>query len=380
MADTKKLDSVIQIDGEQYEIIAKTAEKVAVPLTIKVVNGTTENYTYDGSNDPAIEIKAVDHSESASKVDNALTIKESSESAITFDGSTPQTIDLTPYALKIVKITAGDGLTGGGDLTSNRTLTVGAGNGITVTADAVAAKAGNGITVDASGIHHTVPTNVAASVKANENERKYITGVTLDTYGHVTGLTTGTETVIDTNTTYDLAASTSSTDGNVKLNLTAGGSGTGTDSVTIKGSGATTVTTDANGNIIVSSPSSATASIAGLVKVSSVNTSTVNVNTESTTVGRYYPVELNNDGKAIVNVPWETYTSLKNPNALTVKGNGTDLFGYDGSAAKSLNITGSGGTSVTANTNGNITISSKNITVSEAEPSGGNAGDIWFKY
>ena len=50
--------------------------------------------------------------------------------------------------------------------------------------------------------------------------------------------------------------------------------------------------------------SNATDSTAGLVKVSSVNSSAVTVNSESTTSGRYYPVELNSDGKAIVNVPW----------------------------------------------------------------------------
>ena len=49
---------------------------------------------------------------------------------------------------------------------------------------------------------------------------------------------------------------------------------------------------------------SATASAYGVVKVSSVNSSAVTVNAESTTAGRYYPVELNSDGKAIVNVPW----------------------------------------------------------------------------
>ena len=76
----------------------------------------------------------------------------------------------------------------------------------------------------------------------------------------------------DTNTTYDLAASTSSTNGNVKLNLTAGGSGSGTDSVSIKGSGATTVTTDASGVITISSTDNnttygvATSSTLGLVK------------------------------------------------------------------------------------------------------------------
>ena len=52
----------------------------------------------------------------------------------------------------------------------------------------------------------------------------------------------------------------------------------------------------------------ATGSAYGVVKVSSVNSSAVTVNSESTTAGRYYPVELNSDGKAIVNVPWTEHT------------------------------------------------------------------------
>ena len=49
-------------------------------------------------------------------------------------------------------------------------------------------------------------------------------------------------------------------------------------------------------------------------------------------------------------------TSLKNPNALTVKGNTTTAFTYDGSAAKTLTIKPGTGISVTADTSGNITI------------------------
>lgn len=154
------------------------------------------------------------------------------------------------YALKANTVTAGKGLTDGGQIGNNPTLNVGQGNGITVTANAVAAKAGNGITVDSTGINHA-DTSSQASVTASG--RKYITGVTLDTYGHVTGLTTGTETVTDTNTTYDLTAPASKTNGNVTIDLTAGGSGSGTDSVKIKGSGTTAVTTDANGVITITS-------------------------------------------------------------------------------------------------------------------------------
>lgn len=52
------------------------------------------------------------------------------------------------------------------------------------------------------------------------------------------------------NTTYDLSATKSSTNGNVAIKL-AGSDGI-TDSVTVKGSGSATVTTDSNGNITVS--------------------------------------------------------------------------------------------------------------------------------
>lgn len=149
-------------------------------------------------------------------------------------------------------ITAGNGLTNGGQIGDNPTLHVGAGNGITVSANAVAAKAGNGITVDANGINHA---DTSSQTSVTANGRKYITGVTLDDYGHVTGLTTGTETVTDTNTTYDLSAPASKTNGKVTIDLKASGSGSGgTDSVTITGTGSTTVTTDANGTITVNTP------------------------------------------------------------------------------------------------------------------------------
>ena len=61
-----------------------------------------------------------------------------------------------------------------------------------------------------------------------------------------------------------------------------------------------------------------------------------------------------------------TYSSLKNPNSLTVKGNGTQSFTYDGSSAKTLNIKAGPNVSVSSDTSGNITISSsyKNTTYS----------------
>ncbi len=51
-----------------------------------------------------------------------------------------------------VEVVAGQGLTGGGDITSTKTLNIGEGDGISVAGNSIAADAGNGISVTASGI------------------------------------------------------------------------------------------------------------------------------------------------------------------------------------------------------------------------------------
>ena len=86
-------------------------------------------------------------------------------------------------------------------------------------------------------------TSTQASV--NNSGRTYIQDITLDTYGHITALTSATETVVDTNTTYDISSVT--TTGGAFLRLTAGGSGSGTDDVKFANGNAITVAyTDAN--------------------------------------------------------------------------------------------------------------------------------------
>ena len=104
--------------------------------------------------------------------------------------------------------------------------------------------------------------------------------ITTNSLGQVTGITEVTITQPTVN--------------NGKLTLNVGGAAvSGNDAFTANDATNTTYNVP-----------SATASAYGVVKVSSVNSSAVTVNSESTTAGRYYPVELNSDGKAIVNVPW----------------------------------------------------------------------------
>jgi hypothetical protein len=62
----------------------------------------------------------------------------------------------------------------------------------------------------------------------------------------------------------------------------------------------------------------ASASERGGIKVSSNNSSAVIVNSESAVDGKYYPVELNKDETAIVNIPW-TDVNVTNINNSTTK-------------------------------------------------------------
>lgn len=153
----KELDSIIDIDGAKYGI---SANKVANKLTIG-------GKSYDGSS--AIEITAAD---------------------LALDG-------LDGAVISTRTITTGDGLTGGGDLSADRTISVSVGNGIIIDNDKVTAKPGNGIIVDSTGINHA---DTSSQTSVTASGRRYITGVTLDNYGHVTGLTTGTETSSGTGT------------------------------------------------------------------------------------------------------------------------------------------------------------------------------------
>lgn len=76
------------------------------------------------------------------------------------------------YALSGITITGEDGLTGGGDLTTNRTIT------------------------------HAVPNGASASTKGTAGGRTYIQTITTDKFGHITNVATATETVTDTTYTF----------------------------------------------------------------------------------------------------------------------------------------------------------------------------------
>ena len=100
-----------------------------------------------------------------------------------------------------VSVTAGNGLTGGGDLTATRDFAVGAGDGITVNAEDVAVTAGDGIVANSTGTHVNAGTGVVANSTGVHIGQAVGTGDNV-TFNDITATgnlnVTGTLTTIDT--------------------------------------------------------------------------------------------------------------------------------------------------------------------------------------
>jgi hypothetical protein len=98
-------------------------------------------------------------------------------------------------------------------------------------------KAGGAITIGKTAGNITIGhTDTSSQASVTAASRTYVTAVTLDTYGHVTGLTTAAETVVDTNTTYDLTVPEETTA------ISLAGSDSTTDQVAITAGSNVTVT------------------------------------------------------------------------------------------------------------------------------------------
>ena len=236
------------------------------------------------------------------------------------------------------------------------------GNATTASSVANALTIGAGLTGTALSYNGSAAVTISHSDTSSAADlvasgRRYVTGLSFDTYGHVTGYTTATETVVDTdtNTTYSIKATTPGTGGGAFLDLDAGGSGSGTDSVRFIGSGTTTVTrTDADTitislnsaygdtlnpygskaqNLVLATPNGA----AGVPTFRALVAADIPTLNQSTT---------GSAGSVL--------------NALTV---GTGLAfdsgtTYNGSAAKTISLPASG---VTANTYNNVTVNDRGI-------------------
>jgi hypothetical protein len=124
---------------------------------------------------------------------------------------------------------AADSVALGTDTTGNYVASVGAGTSSTQTGS-------SGLTITGTGEGASVTiahADTSSATTLTATSRTYVTGLTFDTYGHVTAYTTGTESVTDTNTTYSVSTEAGGDAYSEIIRLTAGGSGSGTDDITL---------------------------------------------------------------------------------------------------------------------------------------------------
>ena len=107
----------------------------------------------------------------------------------------------------------------------------------------------------------------------------------------------------------------------------------------------------------------------GGVKLGADKINSLETPNPTSSVDRYYPIQTDKDDKLVVNVPWTdnhntAYLRAGNnssiDNGATNNGN-TYLKIVDGGSVSSLKISGTGGTEVTSDNSGNITIDSPNV-------------------
>ena len=107
-----------------------------------------------------------------------------------------------------VTLTAGSGLSGGGDISSNRTFNAltatTSASGITTLTNTINSDQDKALTPKAvnDAAYLTAHPSISAASSSNNSGRTYIQDLLLDSNGHVTGVATAAETVTDTNTTY----------------------------------------------------------------------------------------------------------------------------------------------------------------------------------
>lgn len=337
--------------------------------TLTLVAGNNVTLTPDATNDK-ITIAATDTTYSAATSSAAGLMSAADKAKLDgiATGATANTGDITG-------VTAGKGLTGGGS-SGSVTLNVGAGTGISVADDAVSL-ATSGVTAGTYG--------PSAAVTGSEGATISVPEITVDAYGRVTGAINRTYT--SKNTTYSnfvksgsgakagLVPAPSTTAGTTKYlredgtwavppdnnttSFTISATATDDDVVVLTGTNGTNgVTFDAKhakkGPSSTYTSGNTTTSISG-------SGASATVKIPQITVDTYGHVTAAADESVTITMP-TLPTTLKNPNSLTVKGNGTQSFTYDGSVAKTLDIKSGSNVSVSSDTSGNITIAATDTT------------------
>ena len=107
------------------------------------------------------------------------------------------------------------------------------------------------LTVSLDGRYLTAHPSISAASSVNNSGRTYIQDITLDSFGHIIGIVSATETVEDTNTTYTVSVGVG---GSNSSTIVLTGSDASTDSVTIAGTSGEIQVTESGDQINIGLP------------------------------------------------------------------------------------------------------------------------------
>jgi hypothetical protein len=303
------------IDGTP--IGANSASTVAA-TTVSATGNITVGGTVDGR-DVAADGTKLDGIESGATADQTnaeirAAVEAASNSNVFTDADHTKLNGIETSATADQTITAGSGLSGGG--TGNVTLS------------------------------HS---DTSSQGSSNNSGRTYIQDITLDTYGHVTGLATATETVTntDTNTTYtagtdlSLSGTTFNHSDTSSLSGTYGSTSNSTkiDQITVDGRGhVTSITTGATGDIegVTAGSGISGGGTSGTVTISHADTSSQG--------------SVNNSGSNFIqDITVDTYGHITGITSAAAGGGGNiasdfTVTAYAGTFGGSLTTTGGAGT------------------------------------
>jgi len=226
----------------------------------------------------------------------------------------------------------------------------------TGTVTSVTVNSGSGLsgsgTVTSTGTITLSHADTSSQGSVNNSGRTFIQDITLDTYGHITGIVSATDSDSFTGTVTSIATNSGLTGGTITTSGTIGiaSNGVGATQLNVSGDGLTTefLRSDSDGSFTFSVPPGtyslpvATNTVLGGIELFSNTDNPTAANSVSSTAGRTYGLQLNSANQGVINVPWTDTNTIPNNATITLGAltgiSGGGNFTTDQSANETINF------------------------------------------
>ena len=226
----------------------------------------------------------------------------------------------------------------------------------TGTVTSVTVNSGSGLsgsgTVTSTGTITLSHADTSSQGSVNNSGRTFIQDITLDTYGHITGIVSATDSDSFTGTVTSIATNSGLTGGTITTSGTIGiaSNGVGATQLNVSGDGLTTefLRSDSDGSFTWAVPPGtyslpvATNTVLGGIELFSNTDNPTAANSVSSTAGRTYGLQLNSANQGVINVPWTDTNTIPNNATITLGAltgiSGGGNFTTDQSANETINF------------------------------------------